>query len=143
MALREEGEILCVNRVLRFQPMVLREIGDIGDVGMPEESQPVRIGQGPAITVADRSIIVSRRMIQALERAAAEMNIAYQYKLPAYGGTDAGVIHLSGAGVLSGVLSVPCRFIHSPNSTLCVRDLEDTICLVTGFVQTLPGSLSV
>jgi putative aminopeptidase FrvX len=111
--------------------------------GVPEESQPVRIGRGPAITVADRSIIVSRRMIQALERAAAEEDIAYQYKLPTYGGTDAGAIHLSRAGVLSGVVSVPCRFIHSPNSTLCVGDLEDTIRLVTKFVQTLPGPLSV
>jgi len=110
--------------------------------GVPEESQPVRIGRGPAITVADRSIIVSRRMIQALERAAAEEDIAYQYKLPTYGGTDAGAIHLSRAGVLSGVVSVPCRFIHSPNSTLCVGDLEDTIRLVAKFVQTLPGSLA-
>lgn len=111
--------------------------------GVPEERQPVRIGQGPAITVADRSIVVSRRMIQALEHAAVEEGIAYQYKLPTYGGTDAGAIHLSRAGVLSGILSVPCRFIHSPNSTLCVRDLEDTIHLVKTFVQTLPGSLSI
>ena len=109
--------------------------------GVPEESQPVRIGHGPAITVADRSIIVSRKMVQALERAAEEEKIAYQYKLPTYGGTDAGAIHLSRAGVLAGVVSVPCRFIHSPNSTLCADDFENTIRLVTRFVRTLPGSL--
>ena len=110
--------------------------------GVPEESQPVRIGHGPAITMADRSIIVSRKMVRALERAAEEEEIPYQYKLPTYGGTDAGAIHLSRAGVLAGVVSVPCRFIHSPNSTLCIDDFENTIRLVIRFVRTFPGDLA-
>lgn len=111
--------------------------------GIPEESQPVRLGRGPAITVADRSIIVSRRMVEALEQAAVteEATIPYQYKLPTYGGTDAGAIHLSRAGVLSGVVSVPCRFIHSPTSTLRLNDLENTIRLVTRFIEALPDIL--
>jgi len=111
--------------------------------GIPEENQPVRLGRGPAITVADRSIIVSRRMVEALEQAAVteEATIPYQYKLPTYGGTDAGAIHLSRAGVLTGVVSVPCRFIHSPTSTLRLNDLENTIRLVARFIEALPDIL--
>jgi endoglucanase len=109
--------------------------------GVPEESQPVRLGCGPAITVADRSIVVSRRVVQALERAAEGAGVPYQYKLPIYGGTDAGAIHLSRSGVLAGVVSVPCRFIHSPTSTLRLSDFEQTVKLVTQFVRDLPKAL--
>ena len=109
--------------------------------GVNEESQPVRVGRGPAISIADRSIIVSRKLIEALEVLADDQAIPYQYKLPTYGGTDAGAIHLSRGGVLAGVLSVPCRFIHSPISTLRLNDFENTVRLTTSFVKSVPGSL--
>lgn len=102
--------------------------------GVSEDNQPVRLGRGPAITVADWSIIVSRRIIQALERAAEEKAITYQYKLPGYGGTDAGAIHTTRAGIPSGVVSVPCRFIHSPTSTMRLNDFENTTRLISEFV---------
>ena len=111
--------------------------------GIAEESQPCRLGLGPALSVADRSIVVSRKMVTFLERVAEEHAIPYQYKLPTYGGTDAGAIHLSRSGVLSGVISVPCRYIHSPISTLRLIDLEHTIRLVTELVKRLPGDLLV
>jgi putative aminopeptidase FrvX len=109
--------------------------------GVPEESQPTRLGRGPAISVADRSIIVSPKVIAALEAAAEAESIPYQYKLPTYGGTDAGAIHLTRGGVLAGVVSVPCRFIHSPISTLRLNDYENTVRLMTRFVQSLPSAV--
>lgn len=107
--------------------------------GVPAGSQPVRLGRGPAITVADRSIIVSRKLIEALEQVADEQAIPYQYKLPTYGGTDAGAIHLSREGVLTGVVSVPCRFIHSPTSTMRLNDFENTVRLLMSVIGRLPG----
>ncbi|RLE36604.1 M42 family peptidase [Candidatus Acetothermia bacterium] len=111
--------------------------------GVPEESQPVRLGRGPAISVADRSIIVSRRVIEGLEGAAEEEAIPYQYKLPTYGGTDAGAIHLTRGGVPAGVVSVPCRYIHSPISTLRLNDLENTVRLVERFLSDLPNLIDL
>jgi len=110
--------------------------------GVPQSSQPVRLGRGPAITVADRSIIVSRKLIEAIESVAEDGAIPYQYKLPTYGGTDAGVIHTTRAGILTGVVSVPCRFIHSPTSTMRLNDFENTVRLMTRFIERLPGLLS-
>ncbi len=103
--------------------------------GVPEAKQPVRLGRGPAITVADRSLIVPRRMVEFLERVAEEEGIPYQYKLPIYGGTDAGAIHLERGGIMAGVVAVPCRYIHSPVSTLSLDDLEATVRLVVGFLR--------
>ncbi len=109
--------------------------------GVPEAKQPVRLGQGPAITLADRSITVNPRLVRFLERVAEEENIPYQYKLPAYGSTDAGPIHLERGGTLAGVVSVPCRYIHSPVSTLLLSDLEATIKLVASFLRRAPELL--
>lgn len=109
---------------------------DMPDV--PEHSQPVRLGYGPAISVADRSIVVTRKVLHAMESIADEAGIPYQYKLPTYGGTDAGAIHLTRGGVLAGIVSVPCRYIHSPISTLRLSDFERTSRYVTELVKNLP-----
>jgi endoglucanase len=103
--------------------------------GVPEAKQPVRLGQGPAITLADRSITVNPRLVRFLEKVAEGEGVPYQYKLPAYGSTDAGPIHLERGGTMAGVVSVPCRYIHSPVSTLLLSDLEATIKLVVGFLR--------
>jgi len=52
-----------------------------------------------------------------------------------YGGTDAGKIHISREGVPSSVISVPCRYIHSPTSLLKLDDVENTIKLVDAFIR--------
>ncbi len=109
--------------------------------GVPENSQPVRLGKGPALSVADRSIVVSRKVIAAMETIAEAAGIPYQYKLPTYGGTDAGAIHLTKGGVLAGVVSVPCRYIHSPISTLRREDFEQTCRYMVELMQNLPAAV--
>jgi endoglucanase len=109
--------------------------------GVDEENQPTRLGRGPAVSVADRSIVVSPKVIRALEAAAEADAIPYQYKLPTYGGSDAGAIHLTRGGVLAGIVSVPCRFIHSPISTLRLNDYQNTVRLMSRFVRSLPDSV--
>lgn len=102
--------------------------------GIPPQRQPVGLGKGPAITVADQSIVVNRRLVKALETVAEKLKISYQYKLPSFGGTDAGVIHTTKGGVLSGVISVPCRYIHSPFGIMRLDDFENTVKLAKGLV---------
>jgi endoglucanase len=52
-----------------------------------------------------------------------------------YGGTDAGKIHISREGVPSSVVSVPCRYIHSPTSLLKLEDILNTIRLIDAFIR--------
>ena len=56
-------------------------------------------------------------------------------KKPLYGGTDAGKIHISREGVPSSVVSVPCRYIHSPTSLLIVEDILHTVNLIDAFIR--------
>ena len=103
--------------------------------GVEPRKQPVAIGKGPAISITDRLICIQRRMWEFIEKLAKENNIPYQFKMPAYSATNAGAIHTSRQGVLTGIVSIPCRYIHSPVSTLRLDDMNYTVELVTHFIR--------
>lgn len=101
-------------------------------------SPTTRLGDGPAITVMDRSFIADRRLVALLTETAQANGIPYQIKQPGIGGTDAGAIHLSGAGVPSVAVAVPCRYIHGPVSMLSLNDFEHLIALMRTALAALP-----
>lgn len=103
--------------------------------GIKEAEIPAYIGKGPAITVADKSMISSPKVNERLVKNAELDNIPYQYKKPMYGGTDAGKIHISREGVPSSVVSVPCRYIHSPTSLLKLDDILNTVHFIDAFIR--------
>jgi len=106
--------------------------------GTPAHKCPTRLCQGPAVSVADKSIIVNPAFVRFIEEAADALKIPWQHKVPLSGGTDAGAIHLSRGGVQTGIISVPCRYIHSPSSVVDLRDLEHTVALVIEVARKAP-----
>lgn len=103
--------------------------------GIPEAKSPCRQGRGPVLTILDKTAHCSPKVVRLLEKLADSGNIPYQIKTPTYGGTDAARIHIERAGILTGVLSVPCRYIHSPHSTLREDDLENCVRLAVAFAR--------
>ncbi len=97
-----------------------------------KDGSPVtRVGDGPAITVIDNTMIADRRLVELLVETAKENRIPYQFKQAIAGGTDAGRIHLTKAGIPSVAVAVPTRYIHSPVSLLSKRDFENMIKLMS------------
>jgi endoglucanase len=106
-----------------------------------EDETPVtRLGAGPALSLMDRSMVSHPGLMRLLHEAAAAEGIAIQYKTPGLGGTDSGAIHLTRAGVPATVVSVPCRYIHSPASILNRNDLEQTVRLVAAALRRIDRS---
>ncbi|UCD02075.1 MAG: M42 family metallopeptidase [Promethearchaeota archaeon] len=103
--------------------------------GIRKDKIPVYIGQGPAITVADKTIISNPKINDRLIKNAEHEKIPFQFKKPRYGGTDAAKIQVSRRGVPSSVVSVPCRYIHSPNCLLKLEDIYHTVRLVEAFIK--------
>jgi len=98
---------------------------------VPNYDRMPRMGHGPVITIADKSVISDRRLMGAIIDTAEGMRVPHQFKRPMLGGTDVGMVHLSGQGVPSCVISNPCRYIHSPCSVASVRDIVNTSKLIT------------
>lgn len=98
-----------------------------------------RMGAGPVISVIDSSMIVHPRLLAFVRETAQQEGIPYQIKSMPGGGTDGGIIHRSNAGVPTAVISMPCRYIHSPTALLDRRDYEQGLALVKAILHRLPG----
>lgn len=56
-------------------------------------------------------------------------------------GTDADAIHLSRAGVPTGLVSIPCRYMHSPVEMVSMADIDAAARLIAAFARRLePGT---
>jgi putative aminopeptidase FrvX len=127
--------------VFRIEPDVAFALeGTICDDAPKKEdvSSTTTLGLGPAITVMDRSFIADSRLLSLLVDTAEEEGIPHQLKQPGIGGTDAGAIHLSGTGVPSAAVSVPCRYIHSPVGLLSLNDFDNLVALMKATLHALP-----
>lgn len=82
------------------------------------------LGKGVAIKLMDSSLICTPSVFRALENAAIREQIPYQREVLTAGGTDAAAMNTSRGGVPSGVLSIPCRYVHSATETVSVSDCE-------------------
>src|SRR5690606_35599372 len=56
---------------------------------------------------------------------------------PRYTSTDADAIYLTRAGVATGLISVPNRYMHSPNELVSLEDLDRAARLIAAFVREL------
>lgn len=95
----------------------------------------VELGKGAAIKVIDRSVLCHPKVKNLMIDTAEKWNIPYQMEVLEFGGTDAGAIHLTRSGVPSGVLSIPCRYIHSANETIDLGDLDNSVKLLTKILE--------
>jgi endoglucanase len=110
----------------------LPRLDEKADRGFP------RLGDGPAITVMDRSFIADRRLVDLLIDTAEAAGWPYQFKRPGIGGTDAGAVHLTREGIPAAVVSVPARYIHAPAAVLDLADFWNTVKLMQATLNGLP-----
>lgn len=96
-----------------------------------------KIKGGPVLTIMDRATFTHPHILKTLIKTAKQKAIPFQFKKVLVGGTDAGAIHLTKAGVPSGTVAVPCRYIHGPVSIIHIDDLKNTIRLVTEFTKAI------
>ena len=101
----------------------------------PKE-RPAEFGKGPSITIMDSSTIASHKVNERLIKNAELKNLPFQFKKPRIGGgTNAGKIHLIRSGIPSGIVSVPCKYLHSPITYANMGDVLGTIDLLVAFLK--------
>ncbi len=103
--------------------------------GAPKTGSAV-LGGGAAIKVMDTSVICHPEMVKQLAALAQEKGIHAQQDVLTRGGTDAGAIYQSREGVVTGGISIPCRYSHTPTSIVDLGDVEACIELVAAFIET-------
>ena len=95
-------------------------VADIAGVG--ETSKVAKLGEGGAISLADRSTIYNRALVDYAVELSKSQGFKAQIKKYISGGNDAGHIHKSGKGVRALAISAPTRYLHSAT---CVAHADD------------------
>lgn len=107
----------------------------VGDT--PEApTMDVSLGKGPTVKVKDASVICHPRLKEVLTQVAEKNEIPYQFEVLIAGGTDAGAIHLTKEGIPAGVISVPCRYVHTPGEMVDLGDMANAVKLLKAFLST-------
>jgi endoglucanase len=119
------------------------DIGIAIDVGFatdhpgmdPKESGEYKLGKGPIIS---RGANINPIVFELLINTAKKKKLPHQIEgIPGGTGTDANVIQLTRAGVATGLISVPLRYMHTPTEVLSLKDLETTANLLSEFILTI------
>jgi len=99
--------------------------------GMDKEKKKVgevTMGKGPIIA---RGPNINPKLFKLFVETAKEKKIPYQIEgAPRGTGTDANAIQLTRAGVATGLISVPNRYMHSPCEIVHLGDLENIARLI-------------
>jgi tetrahedral aminopeptidase len=94
------------------------------------------LGKGPCIKFQDVGAISDPRIVQWMIRAAEKNKVPYQREVLLVGGTDARAIQSVRAGVPSGCISIPVRYVHSPSEMIDYEDLQNTVKLLAAVLRT-------
>jgi endoglucanase len=101
----------------------------------PAESGDVKLGAGPVIC---NSSIANKKVNDLLKTCAQENNIPYQVEsFLGRTGTDADKMHQSVEGVVTALVSLPLRYMHSPSEVCHIQDIKHAINLLAYFLCTI------
>ena len=107
---------------------------DLGKI--PEVAQVCQAGKGVAVSFMDGASIANRDLFKKALEVGEKEGIAHQVKGSVSGGNDGGAIQRAREGVPVVVLSVPCRYIHSPSTVVKLSDVEAQFELCRALLRT-------
>ncbi len=100
----------------------------------------IRLGRGPIVY---RGANINPKVYEIITTAARTEKIPLQLVgSPRGTPTDANVIQLSRAGVATGLIGIPLRYMHTPSEVLSLKDLGWAARLVSAFVLRLSSKTS-
>ncbi|HSO19377.1 MAG TPA: M20/M25/M40 family metallo-hydrolase, partial [Desulfosarcina sp.] len=97
--------------------------------------ETVDMDKGPSFDIGPST---HPKLYQQFIDYAEKMEIPYnRYAYPRGSGTDADKLQISAEGVITMVVSIPIRYMHTPVEVVQLRDIQRAARLVAGFIEQL------
>jgi len=96
----------------------------------------IELGKGPCIKIKDVGMISDPRIVKWMIASAEKNKIPFQREVLLVGSTDARSIQITRAGVPTGCISVPVRYVHSPSEMVDYSDVQNSVKLLTALLRT-------
>lgn len=88
------------------------------------------------------SPLLDRRVSDALTKLAEQRHVAHQFEVMGSStGTDADMISKENAGIPTGLLSIPLRYMHTPVETIDLKDVAQVGTLMAAYITEKGGRL--
>jgi putative aminopeptidase FrvX len=101
----------------------------------------IRLGGGPVLS---RGSAINPVVFERLVAAAEAEGIPYTIQAaPKSTGTDADAIYTAQRGIATGLVSVPNRYMHSPNEMVALEDLTRAARLLAAFTRRVEADLDL
>jgi endoglucanase len=108
--------------------------------GQPRLAGRIELGGG---TMIGRGPTLNRKLTDLLAEVAGAGEIAHAFEVYSTStSTDADEVQRTRAGIPTGLLSIPTRYIHSPTELCDLADVEAAIRLIVAFAGRLDGETS-
>jgi endoglucanase len=94
-----------------------------------------KLGSGPVLA---RGSAIHPLVFERLAETAEREGIPYTIQAsPKFTSTDADAVYLQRGGIPTGVISIPNRYMHSPNEIVALDDVDATVRLIAAFCRGL------
>ena len=103
--------------------------------GVEDENEIIPLGKGAALTVMDGYSISHPKLVEHFRAIAEREGIQHQIEILPSGGTDAGEVQRLHGGVPAITLSIPCRYVHTPNEMVNAEDVRTAITLLARYLE--------
>ncbi len=103
--------------------------------GVEDRNHCVRCGEGTGIKILDSYSISHFGLVEFLRTLSEEQGIKHQMEVLPKGGTDAGGMQLSRAGIPVATISIPCRYTHTVIESVHASDVQASIDLTRAFLE--------
>jgi putative aminopeptidase FrvX len=104
----------------------------------PNRVNDIQMGKGPVIAIGAN---FTRALWEMMEKEAKKGKIPYQREsVPSESGTDAWAIQVTRGGTITGLVSLPNRYMHSPNEVVSLNDLTNAGKLIAATIKALDKS---
>lgn len=93
----------------------------------------IQLGSGPVISYgSDLTASIQKTLVNLAQ----EHSIPYQVLAqPGSSGTDVHAVQVSRGGCASGLISIPCRYMHTPTEVVSINDMYETVKVISMFCQ--------
>lgn len=129
---------LTTARLISADAAIVFESTTCSDIaGLKPHEYATSFGDGPVLSVMDYASYSDIELNRFIINLAKENNINFQFKRTIMGGNDARSYQTASDPCKTAVISVPCRYIHSPVSCAFKGDIENTHRLAQCIAQNI------
>jgi putative aminopeptidase FrvX len=115
---------------------IVLEATTAADIPFVDEHKKVCfVGQGPVLSFMDKGTIYDRGLYKLACETAVQDGISHQPKLAVAGGNDAASVHITGEGVKTLAISLPCRYLHTASCVIKYSDALESLKLATKLAE--------